>query len=254
MYLWLVVMMFQAHKEERFLFPIYPFICLSGAVTTDILQKLCYRVYSMLKKLPTGTHYLDKTIFFMISVMVVTSCLGISRVFALYRNYHAPFDLMMELNRYPAETKMPHKAQVQVCFGKDWHRYPSSFFLPNTNWHVRFVKSEFDGMLPAPYSSATNATALHHDYFNDQNKEEPSLYFDVEKCHFMVDLDLGTETDLEPIYANKKDRWKVVKSYPFLNTKLSHQYFRVFYVPFLTDEYVVYGNFSLLQSTKLKIK
>nr|CAH7743459.1 unnamed protein product [Callosobruchus chinensis] len=76
MYLWLAVMMFQAHKEERFLFPIYPFICLSGAVATDILQKLCFRVYSVLKKVPSGTHYLDKTIFFMISVMVVTSCLG----------------------------------------------------------------------------------------------------------------------------------------------------------------------------------
>ncbi|KAJ8972591.1 hypothetical protein NQ317_002317 [Molorchus minor] len=119
MFLWLAVFMVQEHKEERFLFPIYPLICL-----------ICS------KRISPGMHYLDKTLFIMIGVIAVTSWLGISRVFALYRNYHAPFDLMMELNRYPVETKVPDKAHVNVCIGKDWHRYPSSFFLPNTNWNV----------------------------------------------------------------------------------------------------------------------
>lgn len=158
------------------------------------------------------------------------------------------------MNRFPAESNVPERAIINVCLGKDWHRYPSSFFLPNKNWNVRFIQSEFKGLLPAPYSTGNNATYVIHEHFNDQNREEPSLYFNLTKCHFLLDLDLDKETDLEPNYARMKDRWKVLKSYTFLNAEKSHRFFRAFYVPFLSDKYVQYGNFSLLQSTKLRIK
>lgn len=172
---------------------------------------------------------------------------------ALYKNYHAPLDLMMELNRYPGEIKIPEHSQVHVCYGKDWHRYPSSFFLPNTNWNINFIKSEFDGMLPAPYSTERNATKIVHPYFNDANKEAPSLYYNISNCHFLIDLDLGKETDLEPIYSKRTDTWKVVTSYKFLDAEKSNQFARAFYVPLLSEKYIVFGNFSLLQSVKLKI-
>lgn len=38
MYLWMLVFFTRPHKEERFLFPIYPLICLSGAVALSSLQ------------------------------------------------------------------------------------------------------------------------------------------------------------------------------------------------------------------------
>ncbi|CAH1104656.1 unnamed protein product [Psylliodes chrysocephalus] len=254
LYLWLAVFMLQEHKEERFLFPVYPLICLSGAITVDIVQKLYFRLLNLFQKMPHGTHYLDKTVFIMFISIIITSWLGISRVFSLYRNYHAPFDLMMELNRYPVDANIPERAQINVCFGKEWHRYPSSFFLPNNNWNIRFIKSEFDGMLPAPYAEGENATTTIHKYFNDLNKESPELYFDINKCHFILDSDLGQETTLEPNYANQKDRWKVVKSYKFLNAEKSHRFFRAFLIVFMSDKYITFGNFSLLQSTRLKIK
>lgn len=254
MFLWLAVFMLQKHKEERFLFPIYPMICLAGAISLDIIQKLFFRVWSLLKRMPHGTHYLDKTTFIMVATVGLSSLLGISRIIALYKNYHAPLDLMMELNRYPAEMKIPEHSQIHVCCGKDWHRFPNSFFLPNVNWNVHFIKSEFDGMLPAPYSNEHNATKIIHPYFNDQNKEDPSLYYNVTNCHFLLDLDLGKETELEPIYSKITDRWKVVTSYRFLNAEKSNQIARAFYFPFLTEKYINFGNFSLLQSVKLKIK
>lgn len=191
----------------------------------------------------------------MIIAIAISTLTGVSRIFSLYRNYHAPLDLMMELNRFPAEGKISPSAVVNVCLGKDWYRYPGSFFLPNTNWNVRFVQSEFKGILPAPYSGAENATVLVHGHFNDQNREEPSLYFDVNKCHFLLDLDLGRETQLEPIYSKRRDKWKVIKSLTFLDAARSSSFFRALYIPFLTDKYVRYGNFSLLQATKfLKVK
>ena len=178
----------------------------------------------------------------------------ISRIFALYRNYHAPLDRVIELNRYPHGASVPERAIINVCMGKDWHRYPSSFFLPNKNWNVRFIRSEFKGLLPAPYSAGSNATYVVHEHFNDQNQEETSLYFNMSRCHFLLDLDLDRETEMEPNFAKMKDRWKVLKSFLFLNAEQSNRFFRAFYIPYFTDRYVQYGNFSLLQSTKLKIK
>lgn len=188
------------------------------------------------------------------SKLIITSILGLSRIVALYKNYHAPLDLMMELNRFSGDIKVPEHSEIEVCYGKDWHRFPGSFFLPNSNWNVHFIKSEFDGMLPAPYSAYPNATQIVYDHFNDQNKEEPSLYFNASDCHFLLDLDLGKETDLEPIYAKQSDLWRVVSSYRFLNSERSSSLARAFYVPFLSERFVTYGNFSLLQSVKLKIQ
>lgn len=38
MYIWIMIFFSQPHKEERFLFPIYPLICLCGAVALSALQ------------------------------------------------------------------------------------------------------------------------------------------------------------------------------------------------------------------------
>ena len=76
LFLWLVVFMVQPHKEERFLFPIYPMVCLCGAITVDIVQKLFFRVWNMVKSVPHGTHYLDVTMFIMISTIAVTGALS----------------------------------------------------------------------------------------------------------------------------------------------------------------------------------
>lgn len=160
----------------------------------------------------------------------------------------------MELNRYPTDITIPEKAQINVCLGKDWYRYPGSFFLPNPNWNVRFIQSEFKGILPAPYTEGPNGTTIIHKHFNDKNLEETSLYFDINKCHFLLDLDLDKYSDLEPNYSSQKDKWRLIKDVPFLNTAKSHRVFRAFYVPFVNDYYTVYGNFSLLQTTKWKWK
>lgn len=76
LYLWLAVFMLQRHKEERFLFPIYPMVCLGGAISLDIGQKLIFRAWSVLRKVPHGTHYLDKTTFVMLLTVALSSLLG----------------------------------------------------------------------------------------------------------------------------------------------------------------------------------
>ena len=47
--------------------------------------------------------------------------------------YHAPLDIFVELNKMATDPKvhtLSTDKQVNVCVGKEWYRFPSSFFLP----------------------------------------------------------------------------------------------------------------------------
>jgi len=59
LYSWLAIFTFQPHKEERFLYPVYPLICLAGASTIDYFQKIFFHFFVKIK----SNHYLDHTTF-----------------------------------------------------------------------------------------------------------------------------------------------------------------------------------------------
>lgn len=256
-YLWLLVFVAQSHKEERFLFPIYLLINLCAAVSIDVVQKLYFRIKSWWFLLPPGTHYLDHATWISVVIAIISAALGIFRILALFNNYHAPLDLMMELNtfsRLPENQLRSTDLVYNVCVGKDWYRFPSSFFLPSKQFRIRFLRSEFKGILPAYYTETKNGSHVVHNYFNDQNQENAAMYTDIGQCHFLLDLDLGEYTDLEPNYVQATETWTIVKGLPFLNAKRSHSLFRAFYIPFVNDWYVNYSEFYLLQRKKVKTK
>lgn len=253
LYLWLMIFGLQPHKEERFLFPIYPLINLCGSITLDIIQKLIFRIKDKLfNQIKNGSHYLNHTMFIAIIVMTISSLLGISRIFALHYNYHAPMDIFMELNNFKNSQQYSNNQIYNVCIGKDWYRYPSSFFLPNTNFRIRFLKSEFKGILPAYYSNDINATSIIHSYFNDLNQENDYMYFNYTKCHFLIDLDIGKTTELEPNYSANSKEWIIMKSLKYLDHDNSHKLLRAFYIPFLSDKFLKYGNLNLLKRKEFK--
>ena len=250
-YLWLAVMMIQPHKEERFLFPIYPLISLCGAITLDICQKIFFRIRTAIVKINTATHYLNHTTFIAVFVVIVSVIFNVSRILALYKNYHAPMDTFMELTTSRDILEDPNSnTPINVCIGKDWYRFPSSFFLPSTRYNIRFIESEFRGILPAYYSKEDNATQIIHDYFNDMNQANNFMIFkNVEKCDFLVDLDTKAKKHppLEPNYSADTKTWTILKEIPFLNAQMSHPIYRAFYVPFVSYKFIKYGSFNLLQ-------
>lgn len=63
---------------------------------------------------------------------------------------------------------------ARICVGKEWYRYPSSFFL-GSDAELRFIKSGFTGQLPQPFS-AEHGTWGTQPGFNDLNREENSRY------------------------------------------------------------------------------
>lgn len=63
-----------------------------------------------------------------------------------------------------------------VCVGSEWHRYPSSFFIPDYVGEVRWIDDGFRGMLPIPFNSTLGGTAAAPPYFNNKNKASDEQY------------------------------------------------------------------------------
>lgn len=252
MYLWLAVFIVQPHKEERFLFPIYPLICLAAAAMLDHLQKLFFHIFIKVK----SKHYLDHTTTFSIATIIVFGLASLSRVMSVYNNYHASMDVWMHVSHLPYTNNSTFPpGPVNVCTGKEWYRFPSSFFLPNNDWHLRFLRSEFKGQLPAPYpldqpGGAENATKVRSRHFNDQNREEPSLYFtDVKKCDYIIDRVTDRATILEPDFVQTyPDVFEEEASFEFLDSEASDRIYRAFYVPFLSSQNIKFTKYVLLKN------
>lgn len=243
MYIWIVIFFLQPHKEERFLFPIYPFICFLGAFTTDFIQKIFTFAFQK-------NHFpFSKWLTSAICMIFVT--LSLLRTFALYKGYSAPIEVYYELSRIGENRPMPiiSSDKINVCTGKEWYRFPSHFFLP-PNWSLQFLQSDFQGQLPKLFSTKSNATRIIPKDMNDENREETSRYIDIEKCHYLVDSDFARASKYEPRYSQDSRIWKIKFSFFFLDTEKSPKLSRAFYIPFITEKHCKYVNYNLLERIK----
>lgn len=129
LHLWLGAMSAIAHKEERFMYVVYPHICLGAALSLDALCELgasraLVRFSKQAKPAAAAAAAL------LVGGMAL---LSVSRTAALLTNYDAPMRLFAELP----------PGGGTVCFGSEWFRFPSSFFLPGDDFKVGFVKTRF---------------------------------------------------------------------------------------------------------------
>lgn len=243
LWLWMAIFFYQKHKEERFMFPVYFLICLSAALSLDCANRLWKFYFSTSKR----RNYFD---FFVLATIFAFSVASSSRIFALYRNYYAPFDVYMAVNEKLNETS---SSSASVCVSKEWYRFPSSFFLPD-NIRLNFVRSEFRGLLPKPYDDRLrfpDVTRHIPGQMNNMNLEEPSRYVSLDSCDYLVDFDIGdTDNQLEPNYSDQSDRWTILYSSKFLHSTKSNRFFRAFYVPFVGDRYCTFGSYNLLKKNE----
>lgn len=245
-YIWIAIFFLQPHKEERFLFPIYPLLCLNASVAVATIQKL-YCILKLNRFLPFQ--------WISLSTLAVFTILSVSRSIALFQGYHAPLEIYPKFITIADNLKFPDQSDISVCVGKEWYRYPSSFFLPE-NFRLDFIKSEFRAQLPKPFSEpAPNGSRNIPSNMNDANLEEFSRYIDPSDCYFLVDLELPMTTSLEPNYASRNKEWKVVKSADFLDSSRSkNPILRAFYIPYLYETRNSFGKYVLLQSKLKKLK
>ena len=171
-YLWLAIFSAQSHKEERFMYPAYPFLCLNAAIAMHTVLSYLGHLSpkSIFSKLPA------KVKLVLVGAFVLgIATTGILRTVGTVTAYRAPLEIYKPLQS-PEYTDV----KGNVCLGKEWYRFPSSYFLPK-NMRAKFVKSAFDGLLPGEFSEAGTISGILPTWLiphgmNDQNIEDPGKH------------------------------------------------------------------------------
>eukprot|EP00250_Pteridium_aquilinum_P012965 c2104_g1_i1 orf=506-2251(-) len=240
-YIWLGFMSLQPHKEERFLYPVYTLICLAAAATVEMIPEL---VQGGKRSADDSTLLMVLKIFrpMIMGIILVTSY---SRTTSLLNGYSAPLKVLSYLPPATQGSGAAHK-DLNVCIGSEWHRFPSSFFLPSPAYKVQWLDDGFKGLLPMPFNSSIGGTATAPSYFNKLNKASVEQYVtDVDVCSFLVELDLHREN----IQLRGSDRtlWEVIVELPFLDNERSPALHRAFFIPWSWQSSNAFGIYRLMR-------
>ncbi|KTW26421.1 hypothetical protein T552_02902 [Pneumocystis carinii B80] len=244
-YLWFFIFTIQPHKEERFFFPIYPFICLNASVAISRLLSLI-KSYNNSRYISCILRYIH--IFISASVLVISFL----RILLIIDVYSAHMSVYMKI------PSVSDNFGSILCIGKEWHRFPSSFFVPD-NISVKFIKSRFTGLLPGEFISNKDGWRsgmwLIPSNMNDLNIEEWGKYTDISQCDYLVDTDFfarysfqnSTEDIIEPRYLKNEEKWKKIFCMNFLDASSTKIYSRILWIPSKFSRRI-YGNYCLLKS------
>ncbi|KAH0864039.1 hypothetical protein HID58_081250 [Brassica napus] len=235
MYIWLAFMSLQPHKEERFLYPIYPLICVSASVVIENIPELFREKYSTRESLlVTITKYIRPVILGLIL------CASHARTFSLINGYSAPLEVYKLLEHH--DDAGPGSV---LCVGSEWHRYPSSFFVPDYISEVRWIDDGFRGLLPFPFNSTLGGTAASPSYFNNKNQASDEQFLkNIETCTFLIELQLS-----RPYAYRGSDlsTWEAIAVLPYLDRELSPAKYRSFFIPYKWQEKNVFGKYIMLR-------
>ncbi|KAI8579539.1 hypothetical protein K450DRAFT_271849 [Umbelopsis ramanniana AG] len=284
-YIWLAIFTLQPHKEERFLFVAYPLICLNASIALFLVRGWVHRVTGVFGASISTRLYTVK--YTTAAFLLISTLLSLSRILALVKYYGAPKEVYSALWNYQADARtldfdyLNEKyrydstiGEKTLCVGKEWYRFPSSYFLPN-DVRLGIIKSDFDGLMPKPFAEDlevfeyedTNSgkmisqklrqfkfagASVIQPGFNDLNKEDPSAYTDIFQCDFLVDSDFPLRyingkapSNYEPRYIQDTDHWNVLKCVRFLDAENSAKLSRAFWIPGVKR--LQWGEYCLLE-------
>lgn len=91
-----------------------------------------------------------------------------------------------------------HDIGSVLCVGSEWHRYPSSFLVPEYVREVRWIDDGFRGLLPLPFNSTLGGTSAAPSYFNNKNQASDQQYV-IHPTYLLVDKSFFTVIKSEKI-------------------------------------------------------
>ncbi|PGH37096.1 alpha-1,2-mannosyltransferase [[Emmonsia] crescens] len=252
-YMWLGIFTIQPHKEERFMYPAYPFLALNAAIAFHII--LAYIGSSNRKELIGRISPGVKLIIALIPVFLATN-ISLLRTFGMVTAYNAPLQIFQPLENPEVAARGDY-----VCLGKEWYRFPSSFFLPD-NKRAKFIKSEFVGLLPGEFREEAEGrgprpgTWMMPFGMNDQNQEDLGKYTDISQCNFLVDSYFpgDEESAMQPHYLLDKSTWEELSCKRFLDAGRTSLLGRLIWIPnlpFIPEKFQrKWGQYCLLGRQK----
>ena len=232
-YMWLAIFSLQPHKEERFMYPAYPFLALNAALA---LHTLLAAFGNASPKTLVGRIPGRLKLFIVLIGLILSISIGLARIWGMYSAYSAPMKIYEPLREIGGRGD-------SVCFGKEWYRFPSSYLLPR-DMRAKFIRSEFRGLLPGEFSEARtgfglwSGTWLPTSGLNDRNEEDLGKYVDLKTCMFLVDTQYPEQQkesgwvppSNEPDFVANKG-WQVVKCVHFLDAAKTPFIARALWVP-----------------------
>ena len=242
--LWSVIFGSQPHKEERFLYPIYPHIILSCSISMSGLFSGANNLVGLFLRSGKYSKALTKTseLLFGIAVCVVS----LLRTINLVENYSAPFPVHKTLALLPTPDTIQY-----VCTGREWYHFPNSFFLPE-NYRLQFVKSGFDGLLPGDFLEQhglqASTSSIPPD-MNNKNIFSEMKVIDPSHCDYYIDNDAAVDQEKgeTQIITLKNYEVTAAKGWQILNCKkiidpdgISNTMSRVVWVPPFLRTFIPY--------------
>eukprot|EP00958_Prasinococcus_capsulatus_P005145 scaffold497_cov368-Prasinococcus_capsulatus_cf.AAC.9 len=135
-----------ASQEERFMYLVYPQLCAAASIALGLVVRVAETMddsWAMARRLGKPLARACVAVAF-----VAAAAVSLSRVVALHRYYGAPMTMYRHL---PHSVAVSDAGQpiATVCVGAEWHRFPSSFFFPDSSYRIGFLESGFHGLLPS---------------------------------------------------------------------------------------------------------
>ena len=247
-FLWLAIFTAQPHKEERFMYIVYGSLAVNAAVSIDAIMQVGSRV------LPRWS-WIGKIV--VAAVLMVYAALSVMRTSALISYYGAPmkvYDRVHELT--PQVPTADGGKYSNVCVGREWYRFPSSYFLRDDQ-RLKFIASGFDGLLPGEFAEDSNGvwdwrsgTHVVPSGMNNRNEADPSKIVPISACDYIVDTDLDTAPG-ETRFTRDEEHWKKVVCEPFLDASASRGIARQIKIPTalhkFTKSELVWTEYCLLE-------
>jgi alpha-1,2-mannosyltransferase len=232
---WLAAVSALPHKEERFLYPIYPLLTAAAGATLACVPGAITRLAPRFLRRPAAAAARAAPV----AAVAVAALLGLSRTAALLHNYGAPMTIYSAL-----PPVAPGAGRSLVCLGGEWHRFPSSFLLPSPAHAPAFVASGFKGLLPVPFNASSGGTAAAPATLNDRNEWAPSHELpDAARCAFFVGL--APPAGDAPAPGRE---WATLAEAPFVDTGATRGGpLRAFYVPRLSRAHAPPSRYVLMQ-------
>ncbi|KAI8587172.1 Alg9-like mannosyltransferase family-domain-containing protein [Geranomyces variabilis] len=255
-HLWLGIFTLQPHKEERFLFVVYPLLCLNAAVMLFVARSWITRAVSRITLPSTASRTSELLVNTFLTAFAV---LSLSRSMALYSHYHAPIDVFHYTMTLPAPASSDTGERV-LCIGKEWYRFPGHYFVPD-DMRVEFLKSEFTGLLPGHFKEPIEEKPGERRFgerfahvvpssMNDKNQEAMDKYVPLGVCDYVADYTPPgslkyDEGAVQPLYALDTRTWRKHRCERFLDAAGSGRLQRAFWLPY-TGARKQWGEWCLL--------
>ena len=272
MYVWLCVLFPRLHKEERFLFPIYPILCLGAVIVcseiVDVLTMIWNRIAPSSRPSSTAQDQRQQ-LYLQLALWTPAVLIGLSRTTALSKYYTAPFHAYAQLqheipllsrtvdattDQENLEESTATSTKTTICTCGEWYRFPSSFYLPmpkETTVDFKFVSpssSYFEGQLPHAFLPQGSGIGATYTAFNDRNVPEyDDRYVPIDECDYLVDAmwsnPAATYDNVEdnPSCRDNDSQWLPVIKSPFLDAESTTTLHRILYIPVLHEQADIHG-------------